>query len=245
MRDKISLLIRLQACDNRIQEIIGIKKEGPLRIRQKEDELEVHESKFMKEFDRLELLKRERTEVEREVQDLEDKTIKSQAKLSAIKSNKEYKAALKEIEDSKKLQFTAEDKVIQLMEGMEELEEKCRDNKVKQKELRERFEKDKEEISKKLKKLDSELAELEKRRKKLTQTVDQDLLKRYLFLRERRGGQAISSVVGGVCQTCHLGIPPQKFNELQKGGDLMTCPNCSRIIYWGDDLHLQEALDKA
>ena len=48
-------------------------------------------------------------------------------------------------------------------------------------------------------------------------------------------GQAISSVIQGVCQICHMGIPPQKFNELMRGEALMTCPNCNRMIYWGGD----------
>ena len=80
-----------------------------------------------------------------------------------------------------------------------------------------------------------EFKNLEKERNTFYQTMDQDLFKRYVFLKERKGGHAISSVVKGVCQTCHMGIPPQKFNELIKGKSLLTCPNCQRIIYWGED----------
>jgi len=58
-------------------------------------------------------------------------------------------------------------------------------------------------------------------------------------LRLKKGGIAISPVIKGVCQMCHLGIPPQKFNELIKGETLMTCPNCMRIIYWGEDERYQ------
>ena len=49
----------------------------------------------------------------------------------------------------------------------------------------------------------------------------------------------MSAVVGGVCQTCHMGIPPQRFNELRRGDALMSCSNCKRIIYWADDAHYQ------
>jgi predicted nucleic acid-binding Zn-ribbon protein len=219
------------------------KKEGPLNIQKMEEKLNARELKFKKDYDHLESLKKERRKIEQEVQHLEDKIKSSQVKLSHIKSNKEYRAVLKEIEDFKKGQFVAEDKVIQLMEAIEELQKKCRDNEVKQGELREHFEKDKGRIAKELSGLDRELADLEKKRTVLFQTVDQDLLKRYLLLVNRRGGQAISSVVGGVCQTCHLGIPPQQFNELQKGHILLTCPNCSRIIYWGEDKHFQGMLE--
>jgi predicted nucleic acid-binding Zn-ribbon protein len=41
-----------------------------------------------------------------------------------------------------------------------------------------------------------------------------------------------------------MGIPPQKFNELIRGKDLMSCPYCMRIIYWGEDEGLKEAVEK-
>ena len=92
--------------------------------------------------------------------------------------------------------------------------------------------------------LDEELNVLEKKRTEFSKTIDQDLLGKYLYLRERKEGQAISPVIDGVCQICHMGIPPQKFNELIKGHALLACPNCHRIIYWGEDEHYQIASTK-
>ncbi len=242
MKEKISVLIQLQDCDNRIREIVIKKDEGPLRIKKLEDELNFIESKFQEENDKLQFLKKDRRNIEQEIQDLEGKVEKSDIKLSNIKSNKEYKAALKEIEDIKKAKFLTEDKVIQIMEEMEELQEKCAENKSEQVALKEKFEKDKREISRELRGLEKELKILEEERDSFTHAIDQDLLQRYLFLQQRKGGQAISPVVGGVCQTCHMGIPPQKFNESIKGHSLLTCPNCNRIIYWGEDEHFKKAL---
>jgi predicted nucleic acid-binding Zn-ribbon protein len=61
------------------------------------------------------------------------------------------------------------------------------------------------------------------------------MLKTYDLLRARRAEVAISAVVGGICQACHLEIPPQKFNELQRCKEMMSCPHCNRLIYWGED----------
>ena len=95
-----------------------------------------------------------------------------------------------------------------------------------------------------MKALDEELKTLETKRDTFSQAIDQDLLREYLYLKERKEGQAISPVVGGVCQICHMGIPPQIFNELIRGNSLLTCTNCSRIIYWAEDEHLQKALNR-
>jgi predicted nucleic acid-binding Zn-ribbon protein len=241
LKEKISLLIQLQDNDNKINEITKKKNEGPLRIRKLEDELNFIESKFQEEHDKLESLKKDRRAIEQEIQDLENKAEKSDIKLSGIKSNKEYKAVIKEIDELKKVKFLTEDKAIQIMEEIEELENRSQENKNKQTELRKQFEKDKDGILEEIRNLDEELEILEKKRMNFTDAMDQDLLKRYHFLKERKGGQAISPVVGGVCQTCHMGIPPQKFNESIKGHSLLTCPNCNRIIYWGEDEHFKKA----
>lgn len=240
MKDKVSLLIELQSFDDRIEEIRKRKEQGPLRIQALKDALDVAEKGFKEDLERLERLKKERRGIEQEIQDLENKVEKSSIKLFNIKSNKEYTAALKEIEDLKKIKFLTEDKALQAMEEIEEMEKKSLEHKKRQPELRGKYEKDKQEIENELIGLNKELENLEEKRNDLIQKIEQDLLKKYLLLRERKGGQAISPVIAGVCQTCHMGIPPQKFNELIRGHSLMACTNCGRIIYWGEDQHFQK-----
>ena len=240
MKDKLLVLIQLQECDNRIEKILQAKEQGPQRIQKLEDEVRVMESQFKTDEDQIEAFRKDRRVIEREIQELDGKIDKSSTKLTQIKSNKEYTAALKEIDDLKTIKFQTEEKAIQIMETAEEREQKCKNHKDTLKTLKDKCEKDKEEIKKDLLALERDLEALEKERNQLCSDFDQSLLKKYLFLRERKGGLAISSVVTGVCQTCHMGIPPQKFNELLRGIDLMTCPHCNRIIYWGDDQDFQK-----
>jgi predicted nucleic acid-binding Zn-ribbon protein len=98
-----------------------------------------------------------------------------------------------------------------------------------------KFEKERIAVLKQMEALDSDIEVLEKERVRFCQAIDVELLKRYNFLKERKGGLAVSPVIKGVCQTCHLGIPPQKFNELIRCQELLKCPNCHRMIYWGED----------
>ena len=240
MKDKLLVLIQLQECDNRIAKVLQAKEQAPLRIQKLEDDMRAMEKQFKADDDQLEAFKKDRRQLEREIQELDGKVEKSSAKLAQIKSNKEYTAALKEIDDLKTIKFQTEEKAIQMMETAEELERKCKGHKDTLKTLKDQCEKDKDAVKKELLALEKELEALKKERSQLCCDFDQGLLKKYLFLRERKGGLAISSVVTGVCQTCHMGIPPQKFNELIRGNDLMTCPHCNRIIYWGDDQDFQK-----
>jgi predicted nucleic acid-binding Zn-ribbon protein len=239
LKDKIRLLAQLQECDNRIRDVLTRKEIGPRRVQELMDEVKANDLKLRELADQLELSKKERRKIEQEVQELDSRIEKSHVKLSNIKSNKEYAAALKEIEDLKKIKFDTEDKIIHIMEKIEETEKEIETQEQTVQDLKTKSDRDRKEIEKELLLLDLDLKGLEQNRDDLVKALDQDLWKRYLLLKERRGGLAVTSVIGGVCQTCHMGLPPQKFNELLKGDAIMSCPYCHRIIYWGEDKDFQ------
>jgi predicted nucleic acid-binding Zn-ribbon protein len=240
LKDTIICLIQLQDYDSRIQEIIAKQKEGPRKLQKLNDELDAMRKGFQEQKDRLESLKRDRASIEQDIQDMENRVTKSDIKLSHIKSNKEYQAALKEIDDLNRIKYEMEDNVLQIMEEIEELEKIYDKHKDEQAELEKKTKLDQDQISRELDALEKECKELEKERSEFSQTLDQDLFKQYLFIKERKGGRAIGPVVGGVCQSCHMEIPQQTYNELIRGHSLLSCTNCDRLIYWGEDTYFQK-----
>jgi len=239
LEEKMKILIALQDCDIRMRDI-QIKEEGvPKKIQRLKEKLAAVENQLEEETNRLEAYTRDRRQAEQEIEDIENRLKKANIKLSNIKSNKEYQAALKEIDDLEREEVLWEDRVIDILEQVEELEAKYATSRESVEETRQQFELDHNEILKILKALNQDLDKIEKKRMRFSQAADPDLLKRYDSLRARKGGIGVSPVIKGVCQTCHLGIPPQEFNELLRGDKLMTCPNCTRIIYWGDDERYQ------
>lgn len=245
MRKKIIGLIFLQECDNKINKLESLKKDFPARIKKLEDDLNAHKAIFQADTDKLESLKKERRKTEQLTQELEGKIEKSKVKLSHIKSNKEYTAALKEIEDFDKERSKVEDSILHFMEDIEAAEKKCLENRDKLATLQNTFDHDKKEVEKKLYELNKESDVLMQKRQELMSGIDKELLNRYEFLKARKGGLAIGSVIGGVCQLCHLNIPPQNFYELIRGNELMSCPNCNRLVYWGDDEYYIKVLGNA
>ena len=243
MKDKIKNLILLQDCDNKIKEINIRKKEAPSKLQNMKRALDEMEMMLKEKNDRLESIKRDRRALEQRVQDLESKMEKSRIKLSNIKSNKEYTAVLKEIEDQERGKSLNEDNLLQLMDEIEVLDKKCLEGRDDLVGLKNQFDRTKEEIEKELKELDDMADVLEKKRMEFCDAMDKDLLKRYLLLMGRKGGIAIGAVIGGVCQSCHMGIPPQQFIELIKCDSLPACPNCNRMVYWGEDVYFLKVLE--
>ena len=60
--------------------------------------------------------------------------------------------------------------------------------------------------------------------------VDNQWLKIYDTLAAKRG-YAVAPVVKGVCQGCHMALPPQLNNILARMESIETCPRCSRLVY--------------
>jgi predicted nucleic acid-binding Zn-ribbon protein len=67
---------------------------------------------------------------------------------------------------------------------------------------------------------------------KLKKEIPAELLRKYEQIKGAGRGIAVVAVWKEVCDGCHMSIPPQLYNELQKTTALITCPNCNRIIYW-------------
>jgi len=66
----------------------------------------------------------------------------------------------------------------------------------------------------------------------LSETVEPELMKHYMELKQQIKGGVMASVQNAVCNGCHMNIPPQMYNELQRFDSLKYCPFCRRIIYW-------------
>ncbi len=240
MEKTIKLLIGLQAYDIRIREKLAQKERGPAAVLKRKENLAAVEAVLQEEMDKLHSHNNLSRETERGIQDLDDRLKKAEVKLSGITSNKEYRAALKEIEGIKQEKETLELAAIELMEQKEDLAAACDDNQKKSQEMKKQFEHDRKQILRDMKILDKDLEGLQKERERCSKATEQSLLQKYDLLKDHKDGVAITPVVKGVCQACHMAIPPQKFNELIRGDKLMNCPNCARIMYWGEDERYQE-----
>jgi predicted nucleic acid-binding Zn-ribbon protein len=235
LEEKIRRLIELQACDKRIAELRRKIEESPSRVQALQEMLKRAEEATQAGLAQLEEAKKERRTIERQIDERESQIQKSNIKLSNIKSNKEYQAALKEIDTLKHEKTELEDKAIELMETIETLERQGSEARKQLDSVRETTTGEKARILSETNAMVEEADQLEKDRETLCGFMEADLLKRYDFLRDRKGGVGISPVIKGICQTCHIGIPPQQFNLLLRGEELMSCPNCNRIIYWGEN----------
>jgi len=89
--------------------------------------------------------------------------------------------------------------------------------------------------------LKKELAALEADRDQLAAAVQQDVLPRYERLRRSKGENVVVGVAHGVCGGCHMKLPVQIIVSCQGHQDIVSCPNCGRILYYTREMSLAVA----
>ena len=234
MKEQILLLIELQRCDLEMKETKIKNEKLPDKIVELDTEFQYLEGKVEEEerrFEELNMTHREEEEsLKRGIENLK----KTKNRLLDVKTNKEYHAILKEIEIFEKKNSEIEDRIIYVLEEIDDVREGLKSKEEELNAYRLKYEKERSEIEKEINSVDSELLACQEKIDDVREKIDADFIKKYEIIKERRNDIAVISVRNGICGGCHVNIPPQMYNELQKSEDLMLCPNCNRIIYWSD-----------
>jgi hypothetical protein len=232
MEEQIRQLVYLQQIDNDIQQVKVQGEETPRRLAGIDLDLQAARQTYETFLNRLEEIKKQRRNLEKEVEQLDQKIKKSRTKLMEVKNNKEYKAMLTEIDELTKSKGSQEDALLELMEQMDSLTLQVQE----QKEVLDikiaAGKAQKEEWEKAGKGHARELARLEEDRQKAAARVENSHLKQYDFLRERLRGLALAEVRNAACMSCHMQIPQQLYNEIRRCNRIINCPNCLRILFY-------------
>lgn len=232
MLPELNNLISLQSLDLEIRGLIQVQQELPESMRGLESTLAELEAEAAEKQQELEEIKKQHRQLESEMALLDEGITRSRQRLMEIKDNIEYKAMLKEIAFKEDRKDQRETEILEVLEQIESRNTVLADLNREIASRRQVLDTMRKEIQAEIDAQAAKLAILEAQRQDIQKNISRQLLKKYDFIREKRQGLAIAEVRQGVCQACHMNLPPQKFIELQMDKELMTCPHCQRIIYF-------------
>jgi uncharacterized protein len=232
VKRQVDLLVKLQEKDRTMDQLTWQIRQGPERLKGLEAQLQALEQIIKDDKQRVQELGQVQREYESDIEDGVAHIRKSRGRLLSIKNNREYKALLREIEDTEKENAKREDKVLESLEEIEGLNQGFELKEEELSTLRDELESERKAVDREVVRIQEELAKIEQGREGLMQTIDANLLGKYTQIKTMTGGIAVSLVSHATCSACHLGIPPQMYNELQRQDTLQFCPHCQRIIYW-------------
>ncbi len=201
-------------------------------------EIAAVDTRVQQESHRLEGLRQEIRHVEAERKKLEvdadskrAQITKYRGQLTQIKSNTEYQALLKEINNLEHEITLIEDSELELMEQMEQVQPELQKEQALLKELAGKADGEKANLKKRVALIEDELSKLQADRQTLTGEVEPSALSRYERLMRSKGDAAVVAVHKGNCGGCHLHIPAQQVYNARYGEQLTSCDYCGRILY--------------
>ncbi|MBN2189099.1 MAG: hypothetical protein JW699_06565 [Chitinispirillaceae bacterium] len=178
---------------------------------------------------------------EKGICDLEEQVVaaqasfeKSQGRLNAIKTNREYDAVHAEIETQKNIIQTSEVR-------RKKLADEAAQRKAAAEEAKTEFEKVKAENEPKIAELntgiasiDSVIAGIVKERGAVASLISKSFMRTYDLIKKRRKNALVVSSVNEsrTCSVCHKVLEPQLMNEIKRASKLIVCQSCGSILIW-------------
>lgn len=174
-----------------------------------------------------------RRDQEQGMKDSEASIAKAKTKLQGVRTGKDYQAAQREIAATKQLMGDREEELVKLMDALAASKKLVDAHEADVAKLRQVVAEEEALTRARVAEVDASLGGERAAREEMAKKVKPDLMKRYAHIRQRRG-VAVVPVSRGVCTGCHMAIPPQLYNMLQRGTSIESCPSCTRLIYWDE-----------
>ena len=232
MRKQLEELARLQEIDDQLSMLERSKGDYPQRIAELESTLKERLADHDESEQTRNELEKEKRHLERQVKERQGQLDKLQDRLSEVKTNKEWDAHQKEMDAVKADISSEEERLLEIMEELDGLEEAAESGGEELKDFRTSAEAEIMDLKEKLSGVDSKMAKIRSERDALTVHLDDNLKRIYNRVKEGKQGTAVVPIVRGACGGCYNTIPPQTQTEIRRAERPITCENCGRIIVW-------------
>jgi hypothetical protein len=224
-------LLDVQKVDLRIQ---GLETEAsaiPRQIKEWDSSLGSQKDEMARLKQEVEEKRKEQRQLERSLEQKQAALVKFNAQLPMIKTNREYKAILLEVDLVEKEMSDIEEKVLFKMDEVEKAEASARGKQAELQKAQQEIDDEKKRLQQRKQAVEESLQGTRSERQHLVSTVEASLLHQYDRIRVHKGGLAVAQLQDESCGACHMELPPQIVNEVI-GGKIHACPSCSRLLYW-------------
>lgn len=225
-------LIRLQEIDSEIRQTSLFLESIPPLIEDIDKKIAESGQVAAAAKDRMVHSQKKRRELESEVKDIKVQIGKYKRQTNDVKTNKEYTALLKEIEESERKVDGLEEAFISEMLLEDDIQKEIRAASLKFAEAQEKLTREKERIFQKKREMEDKAALLAGQKENLLPQLPREQVSLYLRIYQNKGGMALSPVTDDFCSMCHMRVRPQVLNELKEAKKLILCENCGRVLYY-------------
>lgn len=231
-KEEKEVLIKLQEIETGVHKIRkyldGVESEITLRKKKRRDA----ESELAGLQAQLDQTRRQYKDFESDVSDREIRIKKTEEYLKNVKTNNEYQALQRELDDNKKRNSEAETQMLEFLGQIEIKEKEVAQSRKTCDEIVEATEREIADIESSTVNERKELEGILEKRDAVAKTIRPRLLDMFNRILKQSNGLAIVPMTNATCNGCFMNVPPQKFIEIQRGETLNFCPQCHRMLYF-------------
>ena len=232
MATQVALLAELQRVDQNIKSNSEAVEARRSALQQLDTQIAAQRQQVAAAEADLAALEKRQRELDAQLTDAEAKTKDRRMRIARIRNDKELGLVRREIDALKEVMSAAETELLTLMEQGDQRRTAVEAARQALAALEAARSGEAAELDATMARVASVIEEDRSRRDTLLATVDVDLHRRYELIFSRRGGVAVVGVRGGTCQGCHMHVPPQLFNQIQRNEQIFLCPSCQRRLFW-------------
>jgi len=236
MEERLTLLIKLQAIDAAIRIRQEEKKKLPELLAALERKSEANKAGLESVREALEAAQKSKRDRDRDLEEGAQKVEKLKSRTPDIKTNKEYTALLKEIETVEQENKAIEEDILKLMEKIDAAAAEIKTVEANSAGEAAAIDAERKQFEETMAKLEGELEAEGRARDEVATHIDAALLAKYQKRYVQQGGRVVVEARGESCSGCFMSIPPQIFVNVKKNAEIITCPNCQRILYFKETI---------
>lgn len=237
---QIRQLVELQKVDDQIFDARQELENAPLDVQELRNRFENIEKRRNHIVDKLSHLEDQRKRLTNEIDEETAKLKKSKNKMMLVGNEREHQAIVREMDTLERSSRAREDDRLALLDELQATNESLQEIDGEYNAVKEELEKKSTALEETLAYTNDQLAVLGKKREQTSTDISKPIFMRYEFIRKRLEHPVIVPVDEGICSGCNIAIPPQTYVELQQGQQILSCPNCQRLIFWSQHFEPDE-----
>jgi predicted nucleic acid-binding Zn-ribbon protein len=229
---QIELLRSLQKVDDDIHSIRKELEAAPQEVEDLRRRLAEVSDQRARQQDKITHLRDQERRLDTEIEDDSARLRKSKGKLMGVGNSREYHAMVREMDSLERVNRNREEEKVALSDEMERQTSLQAEVDARSIALEKELSDCESGLQSRMEAAEARLAALLLKRNEAAHEVPAPVFSRYEFIRERLEHPVIVPVANGVCSGCNISIPPQNYIELQKAAQILSCPNCQRLMFW-------------
>jgi predicted nucleic acid-binding Zn-ribbon protein len=230
--EELERLRRLQALDLELSEI----RRSLSSVTRELEELRTQICESQTELQELELedkqASRARRELEQVLAEGETQIRLKRMRLTSVRNERELQALEHEIETLKQSNQNLETELLGRIEAADQRANRLNELRALIDQKQSLLQDLQKSSAARVEELNAQLAKHQAEREQVIAQVEPTLRQRYEMILERRAGLALVAARAEACQGCRMRLPPQLYNEIQRGTSINFCPSCQRILYF-------------